>query len=250
MWTGAISVVVVASCVLGCGSKSEPDAQARTERRAVAKLDPYRSDRERMVDTIASRGVRDPRVLEAMRSVPRHELVPADVRADAYDDRPLPIGFDKTISQPYIIAVMTEAAKLHAGDRVLEIGTGSGYQAALLAELGAEVYTIEILEPLANRARDDLQRLGYREVEVRAGDGYRGWREHAPFDAILVTAAAPTIPEPLYDQLAIGGRMVIPVGDDDQYLKVITKLRDDRTEDVLFPVRFGPMLGEITHASR
>jgi len=243
-------VIALASLALGCGSEpsSEKAKPARKPDRPE-RLDPFKGERERMVETtIAGRGVTDPRVLEAMRSVPRHELVPAAVRDQAYEDRPLQIGHDKTISQPYIVAAMTAAVKLRPGDRVLEIGTGSGYQAAVLAELSAEVYTIEIIEPLAKRAREDLARIGYKDVKVRTGDGYRGWPEAGPFDAIIVTAAAPSIPEPLFQQLGIGGRMVIPIGDDDQYLKVITRLRDDRSEETLFPVRFGAMLGEVQRA--
>ena len=195
--------------------------------------------------SIVPRGVDDQRVLEAMRRVPRHELVPENVQRHAYEDRPLPITNDKTISQPYIVAAMTEAAKLLPGDKVLEIGTGSGYQAAVLAELGSDVYTIEIIEDLAHRARADLARIGYDDVHVRAGDGYAGWPEAAPFDAIIVTAAAPRIPETLYRQLREGGRMVLPVGELDQQLVVITRTADGPEDRVLFDVRFGPMLGEF-----
>jgi protein-L-isoaspartate(D-aspartate) O-methyltransferase len=237
------TLLVLTVLAVACRSKDEPPKHKKPAP-VVETYDPFREDRERMVEKhIIPRGVDDVRVLEAMRHVPRHELVPDDVRAYAYDDRPLPIGFEKTISQPYIVAAMTAAAKLHPGDKVLEIGTGSGYQAAVLAELDCEVYTIEIIDGLAERARKDLVRIGYPDIHVRAGDGYAGWREAAPFDAIIVTAAAPTIPMALYDQLAPGGRMVIPIGTDDQYLQVVTKNADAQV-DVMFAVRFGPMLGE------
>ena len=202
--------------------------------------------RERMVrEQIEARGVRDAPTLAAMRKVPRHELVPANARARAYDDNPLPIGHDQTISQPYIVAFMTEALGLRGGEKVLEVGTGSGYQAAVLAEIAAEVYTIEIVTPLAERARQDLARLGYGNVHVRAGDGYQGWPEAAPFDAIIVTAAAPRIPEPLKEQLKDGGRLVIPVGEEYQSLVVLTRQGSRYVERTVLPVRFVPMTGKV-----
>jgi len=205
----------------------------------------YAARREAMVrEQIEARGVRAPAVLAAMRAVPRHELVPASERDRAYEDHPLPIGHRQTISQPYIVALMTELAGIERGDRVLEVGTGSGYQAAVLAAMGAEVYSIEIVEPLARRAAADLERLGYR-VEVRAGDGYRGWPEHAPFAAVIVTAAPPRIPQPLVDQLAPGGRMVIPVGDNYQELRVLTRDEKGAVQDEkVIDVSFVPMTGE------
>jgi protein-L-isoaspartate(D-aspartate) O-methyltransferase len=210
-----------------------------------AELDPTAAARIAMVDeTIAARGITDARVLAAMKKVPRHELVPEPQRRRAYDDTALPIGFEQTISQPYVVAAMTEAAQIEAGDRVLEIGTGSGYQAAVLAEMGADVYSIEIVEPLAKRTHELLARLGYDELHLRIGDGYRGWPEAAPFAAIIVTAAPPEIPRPLIDQLAIGGRLVIPVGEGDQRLEVVTKGPDGTTTETLFDVRFVPMTGE------
>jgi protein-L-isoaspartate(D-aspartate) O-methyltransferase len=207
------------------------------------------AEREHMVDTqIAARGVKDRRVLEAMRTVPRHEFVRETERALAYDDYPLPIGYDQTISQPYVVALMTELLAPKAQDRVLEIGTGSGYQAAVLSRLVREVYTIEIVEPLAEEAEHTLHRLGYRNVHVRAGDGYRGWPEAAPFEGIVVTAAPPRIPEPLKEQLALGGHLVVPVGNEDQELRVLTRTELGFEERVVLPVRFVPMTGEAqTH---
>jgi protein-L-isoaspartate(D-aspartate) O-methyltransferase len=161
---------------------------------------------------IEARDVSDPVVLQAMNTVPRHEFVPADYRDQAYEDHPLPIGHGQTISQPYIVALMTELADIQPGERVLEIGTGSGYQAAILAQLTGEVYSIEIIPELAERAQAAFDTLGYDKITARQGDGYFGWEEHAPFDAILVTAAPDHVPQPLVNQLADGGRMVIPVG--------------------------------------
>jgi len=203
------------------------------------------SARLRMVrEQIESRGVRDPRVLEVMRRVPRHLFVPQSLGPYAYDDSPLPIGEGQTISQPYIVALMTELLRLKPGDKVLEVGTGSGYQAAVLAELGAVTYTVEIVEPLAAAARRLLESMGYGSIQFRTGDGYRGWAEASPFDAVIVTAAPDHVPQPLVDQLKIGGRLVIPVGVASQDLQVITKTeRGTRVEEVI-PVRFVPMTGE------
>jgi protein-L-isoaspartate(D-aspartate) O-methyltransferase len=213
--------------------------------RAQQPADPTRAAREAMVQRqIAARGVTSAGVLAAMRKVPRHRFVPASQADRAYQDAPLPIGHDQTISQPYIVAIMTELAAVGRGARVLEIGTGSGYQAAVLAELGAEVYSIEIVEPLGKQAAETLRRLGYGAVKTRIGDGYRGWREAAPFDAILVTAAPPEIPEPLKQQLRRGGRLVVPVGDLLQELKVVTRTADGWDERTVIPVRFVPMVGE------
>jgi len=207
--------------------------------------------REAMVrQQIEARGVHHRPTLEAMRKVPRHEFVPPGQRAGAYADHPLPIGHRQTISQPYIVAFMTEALDLEAGDRVLEVGTGSGYQAAVLAEIVEEVYTIEIVEPLARESGERLERLGYTNVHVRAGDGYRGWPEQAPFDAIIVTAAAPRIPEALKEQLASGGRLIIPVGDDVQELRLLTRRGDRFEEKSVLPVRFVPMTGEVREKVR
>jgi protein-L-isoaspartate(D-aspartate) O-methyltransferase len=199
-------------------------------------------------DQLAARDIRDNRVLEAMGRAPRHRFVPERWQAAAYDDGPLPIGEGQTISQPYIVALMTQLADVKAGDRVLDIGTGSGYQAAVLAEMGAKVWSIEIVEPLAREAAGRLKTLGYKDVEVRAGDGYRGWVEHSPFRAIIVAAAAPQVPKPLVDQLAPGGRLVIPVGEDGgaQELLVLTKQPDGTVRrEMIVPVRFVPMTGEV-----
>ena len=233
---GRLGAVLVAAAVPAC-TPNDPETGSPAEAFAAA--------RERMVSRqLEARDIRDPRLLAAMGRVPRHELVPEGVRDMAYEDRALPIGHAQTISQPYVVAAMTQALELAGGERVLEIGTGSGYQAAVLAELGARVFTIEIVEPLAERARADLQRLGYAGVQVRAGDGYRGWPEEAPFDAIVVTAAPDHVPEPLIEQLAEGGRMVLPVGRGDQELLRITKTPDGLRRERLFGVRFVPMTGE------
>jgi len=186
----------------------------------------------------------DRKVLSAMRKVPRHLLVPEEVRARAYQNTPLPIGYDATISQPYIVALMTHLLDVEPGHKVLEVGTGSGYQAAVLAHLVDHVYSIEIVEPLAVRAAEQLKALGYANVSVRAGDGYAGWPEQAPFDRIIVTAGADHIPQPLVDQLKPGGRMVIPLGDTDDELRLtlITKDRKGRiSKRPLLPVRFVPL---------
>jgi len=231
---GLVSVAIVGA-VLGCS----------VSRTAADTPESFEQARQRMVSgQIEARGVHDSRVLAAMRRVPRHEFVPLEQRPYAYEDRPLPIGYGQTISQPYIVAVMSEALELDGSEKVLEIGTGSGYQAAVLAELAAEVYTIEIVEPLASRAASDLERLGFENLHVRAGDGYRGWPEAAPFDAIIVTAAPDHIPQPLLDQLAVGGRLVIPVGRMFQELELITKDAEGVHREDLLPVRFVPMVGE------
>jgi len=202
--------------------------------------------REEMVATqIAARGVRDPKTLAAMREVPRHEFVPVAGRREAYEDHPVPIGYGQTISQPYIVAFMTEALGLQRGERVLEIGTGSGYQAAVLARIASQVFSIEIVAPLAEEASARLRRLGCDNVHVRAGDGYLGWPEEAPFDAVIITAAAPRIPEPLKQQLRDGGRLIVPVGEDWQELVLVTRRGDAFDERRVLPVRFVPMTGKV-----
>lgn len=210
----------------------------------------FEAERRRMVDEqIEARGIADPRVLAAMRQVPRQDFVPADERAHAYEDRPLPIGEGQTISQPYIVALMTELAAVGPGSKVLEVGTGSGYQAAVLAACGAEVYSIEIVDALAKRAARDLARLGIAKVHTRSGDGYAGWSEAAPFDAIVVTAAAPHVPPALIEQLRVGARLVIPVGEtgQEQRLQVHTRTRDGVAVHDVVPVRFVPMTGAARH---
>jgi len=211
----------------------------------AASNDPDEARRARMVDTqILARGVRDPRVLDAMRKVPRHKFVDPAERDRAYEDHPLPIAGSQTISQPYIVALMTELARPRSGIKVLEIGTGSGYQAAVLGEIVGKVYTIEILPELGRRARETLRGLGYRNVEVHVGDGFKGLPEAAPFDAIVVTAAPETIPPPLLEQLALGGRLVIPVGSKNQELLVVTKTEGGLRRQSIIPVRFVPMTGK------
>jgi protein-L-isoaspartate(D-aspartate) O-methyltransferase len=206
----------------------------------------FAAQRQRMVDQqLKGRGIQDKRVLAAMAKVPREEFIPVDARADAYEDGPLPIGYDQTISQPYIVGFMTEQLRPKSSDRVLEIGSGSGYQAAVLAELVADVYTIDIIEPLAKTAEATLQRLGYKNVHIKVGDGYKGWLEEAPFDAIIVTCAPEKVPQPLVDQLKDGGRMVIPVGERfAQQLYLLEKQNGQLKESATLPVRFVPMLRE------
>jgi protein-L-isoaspartate(D-aspartate) O-methyltransferase len=202
---------ILTSILLGCAPQTA--APAGDAAGTAGSEDAFAREREAMVrEQIAARGVEDARVLAALERVPRHRFVPEDYLDQSYEDHPLPIGYGQTISQPYIVALMTEAARPDPGDRVLEIGTGSAYQAAVLAEMEADVYTIEIVPELATQAGKRLQALGYTDVEVRQGDGYFGWEEHAPFDAILVTAAPDHLPQPLAAQLAEGGRMVIPIG--------------------------------------
>jgi protein-L-isoaspartate(D-aspartate) O-methyltransferase len=196
-------------------------------------------------EQIESRGITNARVLAAMTKVPRHEFVPEHLADAAYEDHPLPIGYSQTISQPYIVALMTELLQLEPGEKILEVGTGSGYQAAILAEVGAQVYSIEILEPLAKTSAELLQRLGYTNIHVKAGDGYLGWPEHAPYDAIVVTAAADRrVPPPLVEQLKSGGRLVIPVGDGQpqQSLLLVEKGTDGNvTTHNVAPVMFVPL---------
>ena len=207
--------------------------------------DPAQSARLRMVETqLRARGIANPAVLKAMSRVPRHMFVPPDVKPFAYDDRPLPIGRGQTISQPYIVAYMTEALRLQPGHTILEIGTGSGYQAAVIAELVKQVYTIEIIPDLASEARHTLATLGYRNVDVRSANGYFGWADHAPFDRIIVTAAPPEIPKALIDQLAVGGLMVLPVGTASQEIVILSKTAAGVTQQKTIPVRFVPMVGK------
>lgn len=225
-----LTAIAFAGCGLGCSQAEQVDFAAL---------------RARMVEEqLTRRDITNQRVLAAMGTVPRHELVPESVRASAYEDTPLPIGHGQTISQPYIVAFMTQQLNPKPTERVLEIGAGSGYQAAVLSGLVAEVYTIEIVEPLAKRAESDLKRLGFKNVKVRAGDGYKGWAEAAPFDAIIVTCAPEHVPRPLVAQLKDGGRMIIPVGpSSDQKLHLLEKKGTNVQQRVVLPVRFVPMTG-------
>ncbi|MGE0460861.1 MAG: protein-L-isoaspartate(D-aspartate) O-methyltransferase [Vicinamibacterales bacterium] len=228
-----VSIVLAASALWTCGGAITAESQDRT------------ADARRMVDSqLRGRGIRDERVLAAMLKVPRHRYVPPEMQRSAYADSALPIGYGQTISQPYIVAFMTEALKIEPSDVVLEIGTGSGYQAAILGELAREVYTIEIVPELADRARRTLEAEGYRNVHVRAGDGYKGWPEHAPFPKIMVTAAPEEVPPALVDQLAVGGTMILPVGPrmGDQELRILTKGEKGIMTERSLPVRFVPMV--------
>lgn len=237
---GVLAVVIGLFFMVGCGADSAEVKQEFPEEEAR-----FTRARREMVETqINARGIKDERLLKMMLKVERHKFVPEEIQRFAYDDRPLPIGEGQTISQPYIVAIMTELLKLDGDEKVLEIGTGSGYQAAILAELVKEVYTIEILEPLAEQSEKLLKELGYKNIAVKCGDGYLGWEEHAPFDAIIVTCAPPHIPQPLIDQLAEGGRMVIPVGTLWQELKILKKVNDQIKVTSIIPVRFVPMTGE------
>lgn len=210
--------------------------------------------REMVRRQITGRGIRDERVVRAMEQVPRHLFVPDGLQEAAYGDRPLAIGHGQTISQPYIVAFMAAAAAIEPDDRVLEIGTGSGYGAAVLAELAAEVYSVEIVPELAEQARRVLSAAGYDRVRVRAGNGWLGWAEHAPYDAVVVTAAPEHVPEALVEQLAPGGKMVIPVGGsafmDEQILRVLRRTPDGLVEEASLPVRFVPMVGEPPDTGR
>jgi protein-L-isoaspartate(D-aspartate) O-methyltransferase len=199
-----------------------------------------------MVETqILPRGIRDPAVVAAMRRVPRHEFIPEAHSGMAYDDQPVPIGYAQTISQPAVVAYMTEALELKGTEKVLEVGTGSGYQAAVLAEIAPRVFTVEIIGPLGRQAAATLAQLGYATVTVRVGDGHRGWPEEAPFDAIIVTAAPEQVPQPLLDQLAVGGRLIIPVGKGSQNLVLVRRTKQGYERSELLRVMFVPMTGEV-----
>lgn len=230
-------------CLSGCAREQMRDqAQARKARLSEDEL---KARRARLVtEQIRARGIRDEAVLKALAKVPRHRFVPADKAEQAYNDHPLPIGAGQTISQPFIVAYMTEAAAIAPHEKVLEIGTGSGYQAAILGELAKEVYTIEIIPELAAGARQVLAELGYQNVHVKTGNGYLGWPEQAPFDAIVVTAAPDEIPPALIEQLAVNGRLVIPVGDQYQEMVIATKTKSGVVEKRTIPVRFVPMTGK------
>jgi protein-L-isoaspartate(D-aspartate) O-methyltransferase len=231
------ALVLVACMIAGLGGCGSPQKAGLSE-------DQFAAARERMVrNQLETRDIRDAKVLAAMREVPRHKFVPPEIVDSAYDDNALPLALGQTVSQPYIVAFMTQVLELEGNERVLEIGTGSGYQAAILAEIVPEVHTIEILPALTERARRTLTELGYKNVRFRTGDGYEGWPEAAPFDAIVVTAAPDHIPRPLVEQLKPGGRMIIPVGRFEQELIVIEKTRSGITRRSTIPVRFVPMTG-------
>jgi len=230
--TVALLVVVIAAVACSDGMQ-EPTQDSRA------------LERERMVEQqLRGRDIRNEAVLQAMRRVPRHRFVPADEQGGSYTDYPLPIGFGQTISQPYIVAFMTEALDVRPDDRILEIGTGSGYQSAVLGELAREVFTIEIVEALAERSRALLQELGYRNVHVRTGNGYNGWPEHAPFDRVIVTAAPGEIPGALIEQLKIDGVIAVPVGIGEQTLQVLRRTPSGLAVIRTLPVRFVPMVGK------
>ncbi len=235
-------VIGVWSIMSGCGNENQAMTNWNNHTRQV--------ERDLMVDSqIVAGGVTDQAVLGAMRRVPRHRFMPASESEHAYGDFPLPIGYEQTISQPFIVAYMTQALRLKPDEKVLEIGTGSGYQAAILAELVAKVCTIEIVEPLAERAKETLTDLGYRNVNLRTGDGYQGWPEERPFDAIILTAAPNHIPSPLLEQLSIGGRLIVPLGDYPQRLLLIRRTAEGYQETELLPVAFVPMTGEALKGS-
>ena len=236
-WAEIFAIVVL--CFLPACSEAQPPA-----------VDDLTAQRNAMVaEQMEARGISDPATLAAMRAVPRHEFLPLRLREEAYGDYPLPIGHGQTISQPYIVAFMTEAIRPQPGEKILEVGAGSGYQAAVLAQMGADVYTVEIVEPLAEMARQTLERLGYTKAHVKHGDGYRGWPEHAPFDAVIVTCAPDKIPPDLIAQLRDGGRMIIPVGGGlEQELVLLRKHGDKVEKQSVLPVRFVPMTGEASTA--
>lgn len=230
-------VVFFLLIIIGCSDMNKKDSASTN--------DSFANQRNNMVeDQIKSRGVSDQRVLSAMRKVPRHLFVPENLQNRAYSDEPLPIGHGQTISQPYVVAYMTEQVDIDESERVLEIGTGSGYQAAVLGELAKEVYTIEIVPELGEKAREIIQKLNYENIHVKIGDGYKGWPEAAPFDAIIVTAAPDHVPQPLVDQLKIGGRMMIPVGEFSQDLILLERTEKGIERKRKIPVRFVPMTGE------
>jgi len=213
--------------------------------RPAGAEDAFAAQRRTMVDELRRRGVTKTDVLAAMEQVPRHLFVPDDVRAQAYSDQPLALGGGRSVYQPYVVALMTSLLELKRGDKVLEVGTGSGYHAAVLSRIAREVYSIEIVETVASQASKKLSVLGYHNVAVKVGDGYQGWPDKAPFDAILLSAAPPHIPKPLLNQLRVGGRMVVPVGGFFQDLQVITKVADGLETRNIIPVRLAPMTGRV-----
>jgi len=235
-------LIIIAAC--SAKSKQNEDSSIKdNEGRSMIQQEEWKEKAKAMVRSqIIARGVTDQRVLNVMENTPRHLFVPPDVAAYAYSDSPLPIGHSQTISQPYIVALMTESLELQGSEKILEIGTGSGYQAAILSPLVDTCYSIEVLEPLANKAEALLKELEYDNVVVRWGDGYGGWEEHAPFDGIIITAAPPEIPEKLIEQLKVGGKMILPVGTMLQELILITKTNKGIRKESIIPVRFVPMI--------
>ena len=253
---GLASIALLCCCILlMCippipiyAAKSSFNLEGIQQQNSNSAVEQFEWQRKRMVDyQLRDRGIKDERVLAAMSKVPRHQFVDPSWRGLAYSDRPLPIGYNQTISQPYIVAYMTATAEIAPEDKVLEIGTGCGYQAAILGEIARKVYSIEIIPQLAKRARQTLRQLGYKNIEVKTGDGYQGWKENAPYDAIIVTAAPKTIPQPLIDQLAINGKMVIPVGTWYQDIIVLTKTPNRIIKEKTIPVRFVPMRRKSLH---
>ena len=238
-------IIIIALISVGCVEEVNNTNQKQLVSTDTA-TSPYYAERKKMVeDQMIARGIHEKNIINAFLKVKRHLFVPEKYRSRAYGDHPLPIGEGQTISQPYIVAFMTQVLDLKRTDKVLEIGTGSGYQAAILGELSDNVYTIEINEPLGKRAKQLLKALGYSNVKVKIGDGYKGWEEHAPFDAIIVTAAPTHVPEPLKEQLKEGGRMIIPVGEFyNQKLLYIQKINNELKQQSEFPVRFVPMVDE------
>ena len=235
-------IILIVTFGLGV-SCTQQDERERLRRETEEKE--YSILRNNMVEKqIIGRAIQDPRVIEAMRKVPRHLFVPESEKRFAYSDRPLAIGYGQFISRPYVIAFMTEALGLNSGERVLEIGTGSGFQSAILAEIVKEVYSVEIIEDLANQAKQRLDKLGCENIHIKVADGYHGWGEFAPFDDILVTAAPDHIPLPLLEQLKVGGKMIIPVGEFFQELILLTKTPEGYQEQRIVPVKFEPMTGE------
>jgi len=244
-YAALIMLYTLAAGLGGCSTNWLTVNSKEPQKNSAPEAPDYSLARERMVrEQLEARDIKDPRVLAAMRKVPRHQFVPASLVGSAYDDGALPLTLGQTISQPYIVGYMTQALQLKGTERVLEIGTGSGYQAAVLAEIVPEVYTIEILPELAANARKMLDVLGHKNIYIRTGDGYMGWPEFAPFDAIIVTAAPEHIPQPLVDQLKPGGRMIIPVGRIEQKLLLVEKGKSGTMSRSTIPVRFVPMTGK------
>jgi protein-L-isoaspartate(D-aspartate) O-methyltransferase len=248
--TAAFLAGILIFGVVGCASNLISANQKDQQNMATSGPDFERLRAAMVRDQLQRRDVKDPLVLAAMLKVPRHEFVPTNIINSAYEDSALPLDLGQTISQPYIVGFMTQALKLTGGEKVLEIGTGSGYQAAVLAEIVSDVYSVEILPELADRARVLLAKMGYKNIHIRTGDGYEGWPQFAPFDKIIVTAAPDSVPQPLIDQLKTGGRMVIPVGRYEQQLMIIEKNESGVARQYSIPVRFVPMTGkaqELVH---